>query len=55
MTKVMIYNAVVLSVFFLCVTWAAIHFENALLLFWYFLGCVFLMTYKKTDGGEKDG
>ena len=46
MIAVMIANAVIMTSYAVCVTCAAIHFDNPKLLWWYLLLTVIGFTYK---------
>lgn len=51
MNGVMIANTVIMSVYAMCVTYAAIHFDNPKLLWWYVLLTMLGFSYsrKKDD------
>ena len=55
MRVVMIANTVIMSVYAICVTLAAVHFNNPGILWWYLMMGVIGFTYKSgRDGKEKD-
>ena len=53
MKVVMFANVAIMTGYAVCVTCAAIHFDNPKLLWWYALLCFLGFTYK--SGGEVDG
>lgn len=49
MKTLIITNAIIRSVFFICVTAAAISFEKTGILWWYILGALMEISYKKEE------
>ena len=55
MKNVMIANAVIMSVYAMCVTYAAIQFDNPKLLWWYVLLTVIGFSYnRKADDNDTE-
>ena len=53
MKTVMFVNMVVMTIYAICVTYAATYFDNPRLLWWYVLLVVIGFSY--SSGGNKDG
>ena len=55
MKEVMTANIIIMSTFAICVTFAAVHFNNAGILWWYLMMGVIGFTYKSgSDEKEKN-
>lgn len=55
MRAVMIANTIIMATYVICVTFAAVHFNNPSILWWYLMMGVIGFTYKSgSDGKEKD-
>ena len=55
MRAVMIANTIIMATYAICVTFAAVHFNNPGILWWYLMMGVIGFTYKSgSDGKEKD-
>ena len=54
MKAVMIANTVIMSVYAICVTLAAVHFNNPGILWWYLMMGVIGFTYKSGSDGKEN-
>lgn len=52
MKTVMFANAVIMSTYAVCVTLAAIHFNNPTILWWYVMLCFIGFTCKSKEGKD---
>lgn len=54
MKSVMVANTVIMTIYAVCVTCAAVYFDNPKLLWWYILLTMMGFTFKSKSEGEKE-
>lgn len=54
MRAVMIANIIIMATYAICVTFAAVHFNDPSILWWYLLMCVIGFSYKSGSDGKEN-